>query len=192
MKKVFAGILVIALVLVAAPAFAQDEEITYNFGIKAGWFFWTEEDLTDNDVDNSWIVGADATMWMDSGLGFGVGANFLKKTVDVEGTEFEWDVMEIPLNADVYFRMPMENDGGALYIGAGPSLVLLDVDLVLNNVSYNADDKAFGFNAVAGFEFDNFFVEGQYLWTKAEFEIEGLETDKVQYGGFSFFAGYRF
>lgn len=183
--------MVIALMMVAVPTFAQDEEITYNFGVKAGWFFWTEEDLTDNDIDNNWVVGADFNMWMDSGLGFGLGANFLKKTVDVAGTDLETSVTEIPLNADIFYRMPME-ENGALYLGAGPSLVLLDVDIVLGNVSFNADDKAIGFNAVVGFEYSNFFVEGQYLWTKADFEIEGFDTEKVQYGGLSVFAGYRF
>lgn len=191
MKKVFAGLMIIALMLVAAPTFAQDEEITYKFGVKAGWFFFTEEDLTDQDIDSSWIIGADATMWMESGLGLGVSANFMKKTVDIEGTTAEISVSEIPLNADVYFRMPMEKNG-ALYIGAGPSMVMIDTDLYVDNISVGVDDNAFGFNALIGFEYENFFVEGQYLWTKAEFEVAGVEMEKVQYGGFSILGGYRF
>lgn len=83
-----------------------------------------------------------------------------------------------------------------MYVGAGPSLVLLDVesDVVVGDaiaMSLNSEDKAWGFNAVVGFEMQNFFIEGQYLWAKAGVE-DAPDLDKSQYGGVSVMAGYRF
>lgn len=192
MNKLLVGFAVVVMVLVSLPSFAQDEEVKFNLGVKAGWFFWSGDELKDADFDNNWIVGADVTAWFNENLGVGAGVQFLKKSVDLEAVNGEKSVRAIPLNLDLFYRAPLENDS-SVYLGAGPSLVLLDLsnDAPVYSTTFFAEDKAWGFNAVAGFQMQNFFVEGQYLWAKAGIE-DYPNADKLQVGGFSVMAGYRF
>lgn len=186
MKKTVIGFIAIVIIVIAAPLFAQEDEVKFKFGAKAGWFFWSDEDLKGLGFDNNWLVGADATAWFENGIGVGVGVQYCKKTVD----DINSSVRSIPLNADLFYKIPLENEN-AVYLGAGPSLMLLDVNSGVYSSTLNVEDKAWGFNTVAGFEMENFFIEGQYIWAKAN--LKGYyDMDKVQYGGFSAMAGYRF
>jgi hypothetical protein len=192
MNRLLVGFVVIAMILVAAPSTAQDDDVKFNLGVKAGWFFFTGDELKDEDIDNSWIVGADVTAWFNENLGVGAGVQFVRKSVDLEGMDGSKSVRAIPLNLDLYYKAPMD-EGSHLYLGAGPSLVLLDLenDAPEYATTFFAEDKAWGINAVAGFQMQNFFVEGQYLWAKASIE-DHPDADKLQVGGFSVMAGYRF
>ena len=192
MNRLLVGFVVIAMIFVAVPSIAQDDDVKFNLGVKAGWFFFTGDELKDEDFNNNWVVGADVTAWFNENMGVSAGIQFLKKSVDLESVSGEKSVRAIPLNLDLVYKAPMENDSH-LYIGAGPSLVLvdLDTDVPVYNTTFFAEDKAWGLNAVCGFQMQNFFVEGQYLWAKVG--IEDLpNADKLQVGGFSVMAGYRF
>ena len=186
MKKLSVFALVVVFLGVAATATAQDEEMKFNFGVKAGWHFWLEEDLTDADIDNTWALGADLTLWMTEEIGIQGGGYFMMKDIDDTNVEYK----QYPFYVDLVYKMPMEDDS-FVYLGAGASMVYSDLSIEAMGVTVSADDTGFGFNAMAGFQFDMFFIEGQYTWAEIDYEDDFFEAE-VNVGGFMVAGGVRF
>lgn len=183
--SVFAFMLV--FLSMAATVSAQDEEMKFSFGVKAGWFFWLEEDLTDADLDNTWALGADVTVWMTEEFGVTAGGYYSMKDIDDTGLEYK----QYPFYLDLVYKMPMEDDS-FVYLGAGASMVYTDLSLDIMGVSISADDTSFGFNALAGYQFDMFFVEGQYTWAEVDFGMDTGFGEGINVGGIMIAGGVRF
>lgn len=201
MKKNLLIVAALAILILPVSALAQDDDFTFRFGAKAGWGFFTEEPF-DETVENNWIVGADLTVWMPSGLGFGVDAKFTTKDQDAEDIDaynLDFEFTSAPININAYYKIIDNNNEFTPYFGAGFSMVYADLtatDYDNAGVEITADDWAMGFNALIGIEYGNFFVEGQYIWAQAEFEEfnflkEDIEDD-LNVGGFNVMAGVRF
>lgn len=198
LKKVAVFSALIALLIVAVPANAQDDDFKFNLGLKGGWMFLQDAPLSDS-IENNWLLGADVIVWTESGFGAGVDVKFSMKDQDAaDMDDFDMDIEfnQIPINLNAYYRMTDEGMEYTPYLGAGFSMVRTDITVTNNGVETAQDEFAMGFNVIAGVQYQNFFVEGQYIWAKAEFEdlafIKEEVDEDMQVGGFNFALGYRF
>ena len=201
MKKNLLTVTTLILLVISTSAFAQEDDITFKFGIKAGWGFFLGEPL-DETVENNWIVGGDLTMWLPSGLGFGVDAKYSTKdqdAADIDDFNVDFEFTTAPINLNAYYKMMNPDNEFTPYFGGGFSMVYADItatDYDRAGLEVTADDWSMGFNVIAGIEYGNFFVEGQYIWAQSEFEElnflkEDIEDD-LNVGGFNVMAGVRF
>lgn len=186
LKKLSVFAFVLVFLSMASISFAQYDDMDIEFGVKAGWFFWMDEDLTDSDLDNTWALGADLTMWMSEELGITAGGYFSMKDIDDLGLEYK----QYPLYLDLLYKMPME-DESYVYLGAGASMVFVDLSAEVMSVTASVDDTSFGFNALVGFSFDKFFVEAQYTWAEVDFGL-GSFGEGINVGGLMVAGGVRF
>ena len=197
MEKLKCILVAVAVLSFTATALAQEDEMKFQAGVKGGWFFWSDEPLSDT-AENNWNIAGELKVWFPNGFGLGGEVQWTTKTEEPEDSENrEIKYTQIPININAYYRFPMQDSESAFYIGAGASFVFADSTSTENvggvEVSKSADDTAFGFNGVVGYEYGMFFVEGQWLWAEANFEIAGVEiAEDVQLGGPSFWVGVRF
>lgn len=197
-NKMIALVALFGLTLFASPALAADDDFTFNFGGKVGWLFLQDEPLSDI-VENNWLVGADLTVWMNNGLGFGVDAKFSMKDEDNEDLEdynFDFEWTQVPVNINAYYRFVEDGQEFVPYVGGGFSMVWTDMTVTVGNVETAQDEFAYGFNGILGVSYGNFFVEGQYIWAETDaYEdiapLIGAEED-INVGGFNVAIGYRF
>ena len=198
LKKAAVFSVLIALLMVAVPASAQDDDFKFNFGLKGGWMFLQDDPLSDS-IENNWLVGADVIVWTESGFGFGADVKFTMKDEDAEDMDdFDMDIefTQVPINLNAYYKIEGEDMEFTPYIGGGFSMVHTDLTITNAGVETAQDEFAMGFNVIGGVQYMNFFVEAQYIWAEAEFEDlnflkEDIEDD-LQVGGFNFAVGYRF
>lgn len=188
----------IALLIAVVPASAQDDEFKFNLGLKGGWMFLQDAPLSDS-IENNWLVGADLIVWTESGFGFGADVKFSmkdEKAEDMDDFDMDIDFNQIPISLNAYYRLQGEDLEFTPYIGGGFSMVRTDIEVTNNGVTTNQDEFAMGFNIIGGVQYMNFFVEGQYIWAKAEFDdlafIKEEVDEDMQVGGFNFAVGYRF
>lgn len=190
---------VLAAALLCVPgAYAQDDAVKFNFDIRAGWFIFQDEPLSDS-VENNWSVGGDIIAWFGD-FGIGAGIEYLTKSEDdvlIDGVNVEIEYTQIPLNVNAYYMLPFEGEETSVYITGGFSAVLTDITssaIVLGiPLSLSTDEMAYGFNGGVGIQFGMFFVEGRYLWAEADFDFAGITlADDVNVGGFSGWVGVRF
>ena len=201
MKKNLLTITTVMLLVLSVSAFAQEDDFTFKVGLKAGWGFFLNEPF-DETVENNWIVGGDLTMWLPSGLGFGVDAKYSTKdqdAADIDDFNVDFEFTTAPINLNAYYKMMNPDNEFTPYFGGGFSMVYADItatDYDRAGLEVTADDWSIGFNIIAGIEYGNFFVEGQYIWAQSEFEElnflkEDIEDD-LNVGGFNVMAGVRF
>lgn len=198
LKKVAVFSALVALLIVAVPANAQDDDFEISIGLKGGWMFLQDAPLSDS-IENNWLVGGDLILWTDSGFGFGADVKFSMKdaeAADMDDFDMDIDFTQIPINLNAYYRMTEEGMEFTPYLGAGFSMVHTDIEVTNNGVATSQDEFAMGFNIIGGVQYENFFVEGQCIWAKAEFDdlafIKEEVDEDMQVGGFNFAVGYRF
>lgn len=199
MKKLAMVTAIVALFGFATAGFAQSDDMPLSFGVKAGWLWFQDEPMSDL-VENNWAVGADITFWFQENFGIGAEVQYLTKDdegFDFLGDDVDFEFTSIPINANAYYRLPMEgmDDESHFYLGGGASFVFTDIMVDDGLTSVETDDTVIGFNVKAGFQYGLFFVEGQYLW--AEWDDEDVkaffgESDDLNVGGFSGWVGMRF
>ena len=197
MKRNLPIFLFLAILVVAAPVAAQDYEdgIKWSVGAKAGWFWFTDEPLTDF-VDNNWIIAGEVIAWFPNGFGIGAEIEYYddsEENISHAGFDVDVDYSQIPLNLNLYYRFP-GNDGFTPYIGGGPSFILTDLSTEANDapISFDGDESAFGFTVFGGIQYQNFFVEGQYLWADNTLEHAAAGEIDLNAHGFSVWGGFRF
>lgn len=199
MKKTAVMTTILALFAFTGIAQAQNDDMPFTFGVKAGWSWVQEEPLSDI-VENNWSVGGDVTFWFDQGIGIGAEVQYMTKDddgFDYEGTSLDFEWTQIPINVNAYYRMPLDGmeDETHVYFGGGASFVFTDLMIDDGSTMVDTDDSVIGFNVKAGVQYGMFFVEGQYIW--AEWDDENVkayfnETDDINAGGFSGWVGIRF
>lgn len=187
-----------AALLLTNPLYAQDDERNFSIGAKAGWFFFDNEDLSDG-LGSNWTLAGEIKMWLPGGFGLGAEVQYLsigEKDTEFGGIPFDVDYSQIPIHVNAFYRIPTGN--GMFYVGGGGSFVFTDIDISTDVLFFvpietTADATTFGFNGVAGFQYGHFFIEGQWLWAEAEFNILSFTVaEDVQVGGPSIWAGVRF
>lgn len=199
MKKLTTLLVALVILSVTVNAAAQsDDDVKFQVGVKGGWNFWYDEPLSDS-VDNNWIVGGEIKVWFPNGFGLGGEVQWTTKDELAEDNDLGIDIdyTQIPIHLNAFYRFPMEDSESVFYIGGGASFVYADATSSANvggvNISVSTDDTAFGFNGVVGFQYGMFFVEGQWLWAEATFDLAGVDiAEDVQLGGPSFWVGVRF
>jgi opacity protein-like surface antigen len=194
MKKVTLSVLTI-LFIFAGAAGAQDD-MKVSAGVKAGWFWFQDEPISDFIEDN-WIIGADVIVWFGNGFGIGGEVLYLDAESDAVshgGFDVVTQFTQIPVSANAYFELPMDNDMMKVYIGGGVSYVFTDLstETVNGAISFDSDDSAFGFNGLIAIQYGNFFAEGKYLWAEPELEHAAAGTQDMPTSGFSIMGGLRF
>ena len=201
MKANTLTITTLIILVVSMSAFAQEDDFELKLGLKAGWAFFTEQPL-DETVGNNWLIGGDITLWLPSGLGFGVDMKYMTKdrdAEDIDGYDTDFEFTSLPINLNAYYRIVNDSNDFTPYFGGGLSMVYADItatDVDNGNVEVTADDWSLGFNLIAGVEFGNFFIEGQYIWAQSEFEefnfLKDSIDDDLNVGGFNVMVGVRF
>lgn len=199
MKKFTTILVAVAILSFTVNAAAQDyDDVKFQAGVKGGWNFWFDEPLSDS-VENNWIIAGELKVWFPNGFGLGAEVQYTTKDELAEDIDLGIDLeyTQVPINVNAFYRFPMEGENSLFYIGAGASFVFADATSSAEvggvELSLSADDTAFGVNGVVGYQYDMFFVEGQWLWAEADFELAGVEIeDNVQLGGPSFWVGVRF
>lgn len=198
MKKTLIALTAVAVLLSAMPAMAQDDDFTFSFAGKGGWFFFQDDPMSDI-VENNWMVGGELILWMPSGLGFGADVRFAtrdKDAEDIDNYDFDMEWTQVPININAYYRVDTGEEYMP-YFGAGFTAAWTDISVIEPGFEdISVDDTAIGFNALVGIEYNGLLVEGQYFWAEADFdELDFLKEDiddKLNVGGFVVSVGYRF
>lgn len=184
MKKL---LLVALLVTFAAPAAAQ--EVRRGIGVKAGWL-WPDGELSDG-FGSTWVVGVDLGA-RGRLLGVGVDAKFSRKKAEFGGPELVADATwtSIPVSGNLYLNLFVDR-GSTLYVGGGATYAYTRIVGVTPGselaTRFGEARWSWGWNAVAGADAGQVYIEAQLIRVS-----RGFETGRLDLGGFNLTLGFRF
>ena len=161
MKKSLIALTTVAVMLIASPAMAQDDDFKVSVAGKVGWFFLQDEPLSDI-VENNWMVGGEVILWMPSGLGFGADVRLSmrdKDAEDIDDYDFDMEWTQVPININAYYRFD-SGEEMVPYIGGGLTAVYTDITVKqTGEADISVDDTPIGFNVLAGIDYNGLLVE---------------------------------
>ena len=170
-RRVMIALIAVAMVLTAAPAFAQgagQTQVNSGFGIGAlGGFTWTSLS-TDSNVSTKSKSGTVFGIWFggnrDSHTGLGAEINYLTKKVTIGTLEQKLQYLQIFVPFDIRFGYREKNKPNG-YIVIGPNF---DINFKAksgnNTVSNTYQGLGFGLTVGAGVEAARVGFEGRYSW----------------------------
>lgn len=156
MRNLVISAMVLAVLAVASPAAARDDDgIDWTFGARVG-LFTSSPDYSDTGIG----YGAEVTAWWPDGLGFGVSLEYLKKSESFG--DFTSSETLMPIQFSFQRRSGGQKARFRYYYGAGPSIIVM-VDSYSSpwgESSYR--DWQLGFNLLGGIQFNNMLLEIRY------------------------------
>ena len=213
MKSILAiFMLAVSFFFVTPHAFAQQTEETtpdVSVGFKTGWFLFQENPYNELlDTGNNWTVAIEVIGWVSDDFGIGGEVEYYRKNDDLDYDAFSqnFEITQIPVNMNVYYRFSQFATNMRPFIGGGPSYIYVSSEMrmfadgeeinITNNgfIPNPQEDWVLGFNIVGGIDMGKLVIEAQYLWGKSDFGLsEKLPgTLERNIGGLSIWFGFRF